>query len=176
MRSFERMVAPGGAGSNMKLIDRVSTAMAIMAAWMFFLTGLFITYEVIARYVFIAPTIWTEEVSRLLLIWGTYLAMAALLHRREHISISIFTGKVSYTVQVRADRVMLIFVAALSAVTVWWGWDIAWDSFVRGRSTGTMLNIPNWWGEAAVPLGFALLLVQSLADLMRSTSAGGHEE
>ena len=151
----------------MHWVDRVNTAMGYVAAWMFFLSGVFITYEVVARYVFIAPTIWTEEVSRLLLVWGTYLAMAALLHRREHISISIVTGRLGPRGQLWAERLMLIFVAALSLVTLLWGWDIARDSLVRGRSTGTMLNIPNWWGEMAIPLGFALLLVQSLVDLVR---------
>ena len=151
----------------MHWVDRVNTAMGYVAAWVFFLSGVFITYEVVARYVFIAPTIWTEEVSRLLLVWGTYLAMAALLHRREHISISIVTGRLGPRGQLWAERLMLIFVAALSLVTLLWGWDIAHDSLVRGRSTGTMLNIPNWWGEMAIPLGFALLLVQSLVDLVR---------
>ncbi len=151
----------------MHWVDRVSTAMGYLAAWMFFLSGVFITYEVVARYVFIAPTIWAEEVSRLLLVWGTYLAMAALLHRREHISISIVTGRLEPSGQLWAERLMLLFVAVLSLVTLLWGWDIAADSLVRGRSTGTMLNIPNWWGEMAIPLGFALLLVQSLVDLVR---------
>jgi TRAP-type C4-dicarboxylate transport system permease small subunit len=35
-----------------------------------------------------------------------------------------------------------------------------------------MLNIPNWWSEAVIPAGFALLLAQCLVEMVRLTRGG----
>ena len=40
------------------------------------------------------------------------------------------------------------------------------DSFERGRTTGSLLNLPVWIAEASVPLGFALLTLQALVELI----------
>ncbi len=126
-----------------------------------------IGYEVLARYFFNAPTIWAAEISQLLLIWGTFLAMAYALKNRQHIRIEIVIARFGLGTQKVFEAVSLIFISVLCAIVVWYGWDIAWDSFERGRSTGTMLNIPNWWTELVIPAGFTLLLLQSLVELWR---------
>ena len=33
--------------------------------------------------------------------------------------------------------------------------------------TGTMLNVPHWMTEAAIPVGFAILLLQALVQIAR---------
>ncbi len=151
----------------MGLIDRLSDRLGWAAAWLFFITGVFLTYEVTARYLFNAPTTWAAELSQLLLIWGVFLALARILHRRENIAIDFLYDRLPSVWRRALDAFTLIVVAAFSAVVAWYGGDIALDSYVRGRSTGTMLNIPNWWSEASVPVGFAVLLVQSLVELWR---------
>ncbi len=125
-----------------------------------------IGYEVLARYFFNAPTIWAAEISQLFLIWGTFLAMAYALKNRQHIRIEIVTARLGQKAQKVFESISLIFITALCVIVVWYGWGIAWDSFERGRSTGTMLNIPNWWAEAVIPTGFTLLLLQSLIELL----------
>ena len=156
----------------MRLVDRLSDSFGRVAAWLFFATGAMITYEVLARYAFNAPTIWAAEISQLFLLWGTFLAMARPLHRGEHIRITVLTG----LLDPRARRVMEIaslgFVAAFAAAIAWFGTDIAVDSYVRGRSAGTMLDIPNWWSEAVIPAGFALLFVQCLVEMVRLARGG----
>ena len=51
-------------------IDAVSEFSGRLSAWMFFTIGLFITYEVVMRYVFTAPTVWVDEVSRIMQVWA----------------------------------------------------------------------------------------------------------
>jgi len=155
----------------MRIIDRIGDYTGKLAACLFCATGAMIAYEVLARYFFTAPTIWAAELSQLCLLWGTFLGMARPLHRNEHIRITILTGSLGPRAQRAAEIVSLLFIAAFALVVVWYGTEIALDSFGRGRSTGTMLNIPNWWSEAAVPLGFGLLLLQCLVELARRLRA-----
>ncbi len=151
----------------MNIIDRLSDRIGRLAAVLFFITGVMITYEVVARYFFNAPTIWAAEISQMFLLWGTFLGMARPLHGNAHIRITVLTGLLSQRLRRFADLFSIAFIAILSAALIWYGSEIAYDSFVRGRSTGTMLNIPNWWSQAVIPVGFSLLLLQCIVELIR---------
>ena len=150
-----------------RLVDRIADLLGLLAAWLFFATGAMITYEVLARYLFNAPTIWAAELSQLFLLWGTFIAMAVLLRQRAHIRITLLIGRFGPRGRQASELFTLVFVAGFSAVAGWNGWWIAYDSLERGRSTGTMLNIPNWWSEMVIPLGFLVLLLQCLVELVR---------
>ncbi|MEM1006312.1 MAG: TRAP transporter small permease subunit, partial [Pseudomonadota bacterium] len=53
-----------------------------------------------------------------------------------------------------------------SAIVAFWGWDIFHDSWSRGRTTGSLLNLPSWVAELSVPVGFGLLTIQALVELV----------
>ncbi len=44
---------------------------------------------------------------------------------------------------------------------------VSQPSVVRGRTTGSLLNLPAWVAELSVPVGFALLTAQALVELIR---------
>lgn len=46
--------------------------------------------QIVGRYILTNPFIWTEEVTRLLLIWLAYLAGAAVTRRGMHIAVDMF--------------------------------------------------------------------------------------
>lgn len=156
----------------MQVIDRISAILARIGAWAYFLTGLMLGYEVGARYLFNAPTKWAAELSQLLLVWGTFIAAAAILHRREHITITLLTDRFPAKIRHLQETLVFAAVAVFSFSVVWYGTPIAWDSFERGRTTGSMLNIPTFWMEAAVPAGFALLGIQALVEAVRTATGG----
>ena len=62
-----------------KLIDYA----AWFSAWLFCLAGFMLSYEVMARYFFLSPTIWAAELSQISLIYGTLLAMPWALKSRK---------------------------------------------------------------------------------------------
>ncbi len=135
------------------------------AAFLFILAGCMLTYEVSARYLFVAPTIWAAELSQLCLIWGCMIGMPWLLKANQHIAVDALTIRLGDTAQ-RVCRVLAMSAIALfSAVVAWKGGEIFLDSFVRGRTTGSMLDLPTWISELAIPVGFALLFVQAVIEL-----------
>jgi len=148
-------------------MDRLGDRLGVLSAWMFFAVGGMIGYEVVARYVFVAPTIWAEEMSRFFQIWATYLAAASLLHRRELIRITMVTNRLGDTGRRMAEVVSLAIIAAFSAVAIWYGTDILRESIAFGRATSTMLSVPRWMTESAIPLGFGILFLQCLVEIAR---------
>ncbi|MFK7751827.1 MAG: TRAP transporter small permease [Sedimentitalea sp.] len=151
----------------MTLISRMSWLASTIGAILLAATGVMLTYEVIARYFFIRPTIWAAELSQLCLIWGCLLAMAHLLTMRRHITVNAVTSLLPFGAQKLCAFIALLVVIVFSAIVAFWGYDIFHDSFVRGRLTGSLLNYPLWIAEASVPVGFGLLTLQGIVELIR---------
>ncbi|MEM6305835.1 MAG: TRAP transporter small permease [Pseudomonadota bacterium] len=150
----------------MQIITVLSRMAGLFGACLMALTGAMLTYEVIARYFFIKPTIWAAELSQLCLIWGCLLSMAWVLSMRRHITVNAVTGLLPAGAQKVCVAVSLVLLIVFSAIVAFWGFDIFHDSWVRGRTTGSLLNLPSWVAELSVPVGFALLTAQGLVELM----------
>ncbi len=160
----------------MSLFARFVTALALAAAALFVAAGCMLSYEVAARYFFVRPTIWAAELSQLCLIWGSLIAAPWCLRERRHIRITALIQHLPRGPRIVADLAAMLAVAAFSAFVVWKGWEIFWDSFERGRTTGSMLNLPTWLPEFAVPFGFAILLLQALIEAGRAARGDIAEE
>lgn len=151
----------------MIVIDTLSRVLAWVAAALFTASGFMLTYEVSARYLFTKPTIWAAELSQLCLIWGSLIAMPWALGARRHITISALTDRLGGGTRRSLEVLVMAAIIVFSLVLVVKGWEIFHDSLVRGRTTGSLLNLPVWIAELAVPVGFALLALQAAADLVR---------
>ncbi|MDJ0930179.1 TRAP transporter small permease subunit [Breoghania sp.] len=101
-------------------IDRLSVLLGRIATLAYFATGLMLGYDVAMLYLFVAPTIWSEELSRLCLVWGTWLAAAVLLHRSHHIRITILTERLPAGVRHVQETLVFLLVAAFAAAVVWY--------------------------------------------------------
>ncbi|MFK8079201.1 MAG: TRAP transporter small permease [Granulosicoccus sp.] len=145
-----------------KLFAGTVSACAVLSAYLFVLAGAMLTYEVIARYFFTKPTIWAAELSQMCLIWGTLLAMAKLLETGQHIQVDAIVRLLPSRIATVLQAIVMLIVAAFSGLVCYFGFAIFYDSFERGRTTGSMLNVPIWIVELAVPFGFALLFTQAL--------------
>ncbi|WP_205738053.1 TRAP transporter small permease [Granulosicoccus antarcticus] len=146
-------------------LNRVGTA---LASCLFVAAGAMLTYEVIARYFFTKPTSWAAELSQMCLIWGALLAMASLLSKRQHIQVDAVVQLLPGHVVRWVDMLVLMVVGIFSGVVTWYGFEIFYDSFIRGRTTGSMLNIPIWIVELAVPVGFFMLTLQCVYEIKRT--------
>lgn len=160
--------------------ERLMTFFAWIAAWLFVLSGLMLSFEVIARYFFLSPTKWAAEFSQLCLIYGTLLAMPWILRYRRNIQINAITAKLPDIAQrITAVITMCVLIAFCVYVTIY-GWDIFYDSFERGRTTGSLMDLPIWIAELPVPLFFFCLAVQAIIEIKKLIDGlpiptGGHE-
>lgn len=134
-----------------------------------------LTYEVSARYLFVAPTIWAAELSQLCLIWGSMIGMPWLLKNNQHIAVDALTARLGKTAQRMCRILAMSAIALFSTLVAWKGGEIFFDSFERGRTTGSMLDLPTWVAELAIPVGFALVLAQALIELAAAVRGGDLE-
>jgi TRAP-type C4-dicarboxylate transport system permease small subunit len=146
-----------------KIIDLV----AWLSAWLFCIAGFMLSYEVVARYFFLAPTSWAAELSQLSLIYGTLLAMPWALKSRKHIQINLVINKLSKTYKKIINILIMMILIIFSSYVMIFGFEIFYDSFFRGRTTGSLLNLPSWIAELSVPLCFFLLFIQSIFEIIK---------
>lgn len=146
-----------------RLVERTSQATAWLAAGAFFVIGLIVTYEVVMRYVFTAPTRWVEETASLLQIYGVFLACAWLVARREHIRITVVTARLPQAVRLWVARASLLIVAVIAGFAAWSATELMASAITRGERTDSTLELPMWLLHAPVVVGLGLAALQALA-------------
>ena len=70
-------------------LEKIIKYSGYLSSGLFILIGFIVSFEVISRYIFNAPTIWVNEISRFLQIWATYLALTYSFHKNDFIRITV---------------------------------------------------------------------------------------
>jgi TRAP-type mannitol/chloroaromatic compound transport system permease small subunit len=150
-------------------IDRLNNVTGVIAAWLIVPLILATCYEVAARYLFNAPTIWAYELGYLLTGSGWLLGMAYTLSRGAHIRIDVFSHRFSPRTVAIIDLIayvvlVLPFVVWLTSVLD----DRAMAALRSGERTGqSAWNPPIWPFRGVFFLSFALLSLQIVAEMLR---------
>jgi C4-dicarboxylate transporter DctQ subunit len=149
-------------------MDKIIKYSGYLASWLFITIGFIVFYEVIMRYIFNSPTIWVEEISRFLQIWATYLALTYSFHKKDFIRITFIYDKLSSHGQKFLDIISHIFIIFFSSVVVYYGWIIAKESFDVNRTSSSMLDLPAFISEVAIPLCFGFLLFRVIIEFINT--------
>ena len=167
------MTARDALNLGVRLIDRFSEWTGAVVAWsMLPLVGA-VAYEVIARYFFAAPTVWSFEITYMLYGAMFMLGAAYALRMGAHIRTDFFWERWSPRTRGLIDAVayVLFFFPGL-ALLLWVGWGEALYAYDIGETSEQTPWRPLLWPlKAAVPLAAALLILQGLAELAKSLFA-----
>ena len=150
-------------------IDRLSTLVGQTFAWCILLLTGVVTYEVVARYAFRAPTTWAYDVSYML--YGTLFMMAGpyALSRNGHVRGDFLYRNFPPRRQAWFDLVLyiLFFFPAIFAFMIS-GWSFFADSFRQNeRSMFSPTGPVIWPFKFLIPLVGLLLLLQGLVEVVR---------
>ena len=91
-----------------RIIERLSHFVGVIAAWLIVPLVFASVYEVVARYVFNAPTIWAYEIGYLMTGSGFLLGMAYALSRDAHIRIDVFSVNMTQRTKAIIDIVCYV--------------------------------------------------------------------
>ena len=151
----------------MNYYDKIVKYSGYLASALFIAIGFIVSYEVIMRYLFNSPTIWVNEVSRFLQIWATYLALTYSFHKKDFIRITVIYDRLNDNGKKILDFISFIFILIFSSFVVYYGWLIAYDSLKVGRTSSTILDVPSFLTELAIPLCFAFLVLRVIFESIK---------
>ena len=150
----------------MNLSEKIIKYSGYCSSGLFILIGFIVSFEVIARYIFNAPTIWVNEASRFLQIWATYLALTYTFHKKDFIRITFIYDRLNDKGKKILDFISFLFIISFSLFVVYYGWLIAYDSLETGRTSATIFDVPSFYTELAIPLCFLFLVIRVFAEII----------
>ncbi|KQB60542.1 MULTISPECIES: TRAP transporter small permease subunit [Acidovorax] len=130
-------------------------------------------YEVIARYVFNAPTVWGMELA--VLLFGPYFLLGGpyLLHLKGHVALDVARQRLSPAWQRRLDLVNFPIIVLFCAILLYFSVPAAYSAFTYRETSFSAWNPPIWPVKAAVPLALALMLLQAVVEFFRTLFGEG---
>lgn len=150
-----------------KLIDQLSEITGKIAGWVFFAIGLCIFYEITMRYVFNMPTIWVDEISRLLQVWAAFMAAAFALKHRDLIVIDVLWRAPDSPFRKISETITLLIILVFAIVVIRHSADLWYGSFIKGHKTDSLLGLPKWLNQGAIWTSFLLLTLQAGAEIIK---------
>ena len=122
--------------------------------------------QILLRNVFSIGLVWADGLMRLIVLWLALLGAIAASRDRKHIAIDVTDRILPPQLRVAAAVVRNLFAAVVCALLAWYSWSFVRDS----REFGDVLlgNLPAWWFQAILPVGFALI---SYRYLLRTAQA-----
>lgn len=149
---------------------RIVTALSTVAGWCsaaMIMAAVGITCQMIfVRFVLNASTIWQTEAVIYLAIGSTLIGLSFVQKIRGHVNVDL----IPLSLGPRARFVMAIFTLTLSilmvAILLWHGFEFWYLAFEKNWKSDTVWGVRLWIPYAALPIGFALFLLQLSADLV----------
>jgi TRAP-type mannitol/chloroaromatic compound transport system permease small subunit len=158
--SAERLAA--GIDDFIDLVGRIT-------AWSSFALALVMGGNVLLRYVFNTGSVWSQELEWHLMSPICLFGMSYALRHGEHVRVDVLYASFSERNKQLVQIVTALISIAVCAIVVWLSWSYVAYSWNIGEGSANPGGIPARYAlKALIPLGFALLLLQSLAELIHS--------
>lgn len=152
-----------------RVIDSISNGMAKTISWACVALVGVLVYEVTARYVFNAPTIWAHEIAPMLGVAIVALGWAHTHCHDGHVRVDIFYSRLSARGKAIIDVVgSLLFLFPLLIVLIYVAANHTWFAWSMGEVfKESILYPPAWPLRATMLLGLSLFTVQGVALFIR---------
>lgn len=158
--------APGPAMILVRIVDGVAWGLRLLGAAALVFMAVSVFYDTTMRYFFRAPTTWSLEVNSLLVVFLALIPAASVLRERRHLNIGLVQERLGPKGRLAVATVIDLIGAGFCWVLTWRGFLIAREAFVYDERMSTTLGTPMFLPYALIPIGFGMLGLAFLANLL----------
>jgi len=153
-------------GIFIRFVASLSRLCGVIAASMVLVSVVVVSQMVLVRYVLEESTIWQTEFVTYLLIAATVVGSPYVLLTRGHVNVDLLPIYMSHK-----GRVVMALVAAtvsfiFCAVLAWTGFEFWYEAWDNGWRSDTIWEVRLWIPYLAMPVGFGILSLQYVADIL----------
>lgn len=140
-----------------------------------------ITFQTLYRYVIVyffenaSSAVWTEEISRYIFIWISYLALSVAITKRSSIRVDIIYDKLSERWQNISWIVVDLCFLLLTVILCITGWDQI-ERLLKYPQFTTALHMPYLIPYLILPLGFGLMSIRLIQDIVKQCRICGTKD
>ena len=153
------------------MIDRINERAGNIFRFLVIALMLFVSYDVIMRYIFSSPTEWGQEVNGYLQLGLVFLGGGYALLHNAHVRVDNIYKKLSLRGKAAIDLIDYLVLFAICAVLIWKGGEVAWGSFRKGTLSPSAWGPPMWASQVLIPIGGVLIGIEGLSKWIRSLYA-----
>jgi TRAP-type mannitol/chloroaromatic compound transport system permease small subunit len=166
------MAAPQGLVRAAGVLERWVDRIGRVTGWCAFALVVLMSFNVLLRYLFRTGSVAMQELEWHLMAPICLLGLSYALLHDGHVKVDIFYGRFSERARRIVDLVSMILVCLVVALLIYLSLPYVEQSYRIGEKSPDPGGLTHRWIlKALLPLGFALLLIQSLAALLRSLTA-----
>lgn len=159
-------IARTGNNTFLKFVAAISNLAGWCAAAMIVIAVLITCQMIFVRFVLNGSTVWQTEAVIYLVIAATLIGLPYVQRLRGHVNVDLIPLALPRGLRFILAIFTLLLSIAIILVMLWYGfeyWHIAWE---KGWKSDTVWGVRLWIPYMSIPIGFALLLLQMIADLV----------
>ena len=154
-------------GAGFGWLDRNLERVLIVIAYGAMASIIFV--EVIQRFVFSSQVAWSTTIPIYLFIWVTWLGASYNVRRRSHLAFSELRGRMPYALQYACTLLDHVLWIAFALMVIWYSVgliELLQMNFAVVPGTDEVMQ---WWFYMAIPVGWGLLTLRSLQNIVEDT-------
>lgn len=151
-----------------KAVDWLNGQIGKYVIWLIFAATAISAVNAVVRKVFDVSSNAYLEAQWYLFAWSFLAAAGYTLLHREHVRIDVLNSRLPKRVQVWIDIIgFAFFLTPLCIVVLYLGTPLAIQMYQTGEMSGNSGGLIRWPVWAAMPVGFALLMLQGWSELIK---------
>lgn len=125
------------------------------------------TFEVIMRYLFKHPTVWSSELN--MQIWAFLIMMvgAYCYLKKKHVKVDVLYNVFPPKMQSVLSIITAGLIIMVMAIIIRYGSKLAYDSIVRDERQSTVFASPMWTIRLWIPIGCFLMILQAVSEIIK---------
>ena len=150
-------------------IERFVDGVGRAVSWLALAIVALMSTNVILRYLFSTGSVWAQELEWHLLVPLILFGSSYALRHGEHVRVDIVYGRFSDRNKNRVDFISALLAMAIAALFIWYSVFYVQQSWVIDEGSPDPGGIPHrYLLKSMIPIGFALLLLQSFASALNA--------
>lgn len=151
-----------------QLIDRINAWVGKSVIWLILIAVLVSALNAVVRKAFNISSNAFLELQWYLFSAVFLLGAAYTLQRNEHVRIDVIAGRLSKRAQTWIDILgTLFFLLPMTLMVLWLSWPVFVTSFQTQDVSNSAGGLILWPARLLVPVGFALLSLQGISELIK---------
>lgn len=151
-------------------LDWLERLLSVVAVLALALMSLSLILQVVMRYVFDRPTVWSEEFATLCFVVLVMVAIPIALRRHEHIALEFILNRTPLGLRTVLNVVVALLTIGTFALLAYLAWGLlpaADRQLLTGITLAVGFDVTLTWMYATVPIGFSCAVIFGIENMVK---------